>query len=60
MNVTKRKLENGDVALRITHPLAGTGHDRHGAYHVTKDGIFRVYYSDNQKRFPIMQEVMEV
>jgi hypothetical protein len=59
MNVHKTRRENGDTVLRICLRRNGT-HDMHGAYHVTNKGTFRVYYSDNQKRFPIMFPVMEI
>lgn len=65
MNVVKVEKENGSHVLRtstktINRDGTPNKYKKHGAYLISPKGIFRMYYTDNQKRFPILKEVMDI
>lgn len=50
--------ENGDVYIRLII-TSNIYNNKYNNILVKKDGVFRVYYTDNQKRYPILQRIYD-
>lgn len=51
--------ENNITLIRVI--ISNTIYNsKHNNIIINKDGVFRVYYTDNQKRFPVMEKINDI